>query len=106
MPGGRQHVVVEDLAVGGDHQQVRLPRAELGNALGGVDALGLVDGDAALLGNGLHASADLARRAARRAHRPVRLRHQTHDGTSGVKQCPERRLREGAGAHHDNSHSE
>src|SRR5438128_986316 len=52
-----------------------------------------------------HAEAGLARGAGTAAHFAFRLRHQAdHFAGERRDQLFERRLREGAGAHHDNAH--
>ena len=45
-PGDAEQVGREDLAIGRRDQQVGAERAELLEGLGGVDVLGLIDGDA------------------------------------------------------------
>src|SRR5262249_37425755 len=100
----RQHVAGEYLPVGGHDQQLGPERLEPGDALGGVDALGLEDGDVVLQGDLLHADAGLARGAALLAGRAVRLGDQAGDGVRAGEQGLEGGLGEGAGAHHDDAH--
>ena len=71
---------------------------------GGVDALGLEDGHAVLLGDGLHAAAGLARGAALLPGVAVGLGEQADDQSGPAEQGLEGRLGEGAGAQHHDAH--
>ena len=99
-----QHVARQDLAVGGDDEQVGPPFAELGDPFRRVNALGLEDGDAVGQGDFLHAAAGLARGTADGAAVAVGLRDQADDRIGAGQQGVERRLGEEAGPHHDDAH--
>jgi hypothetical protein len=103
-PRRGDHVPRQDLPVGRDDQQVRVERPQLRQPLGGVDALGVCRWHTRFAGDLRHALAGLARGAPLAAGVALRLRHQPDDVLLRREQRLERRLGEGAGAHHHDSH--
>ena len=78
--GGGQHVLRQNLAVGGDDEQVGLPAPAVAATPSGVLMLsGWKTGTPLFLGDGLHAVAGLAGGAAFLADGAIRLRHQADD---------------------------
>ena len=101
-----QDFLFENLTVGRDDKQVRLPILELSHTVRSIDALRLIHRHTLSDGQLFEARADLAGRAALLAGVPIGLRHQSHD--LDVRRCEQRlegRPGEGAGPHHHDPRS-
>ncbi len=105
-PQGRhcQDLLGKNLAVGSNHEQIRLQNSKLGDRFRRIRALWLQDWNTSLEGHGLQASARLASGGSLLADGAVRLSHQANHGMQTGQQSLERRLGKCTGSHHHKAH--